>query len=74
MAVELFDHPRGGHPFFLASRRASDGFASAGEFIWVIDELRLGLCDQCIGDITGRYLTDREWSGVWVSDRPLDNS
>jgi hypothetical protein len=19
-------------------------------------------------------LTDREWSGVWVSDRPLDNS
>jgi len=22
----------------------------------------------------GRYLTDREWSGVWVSDRPLDNS
>lgn len=23
---------------------------------------------------TGRYLTDREWSGVWVSDRPLDNS
>ena len=25
-------------------------------------------------DITGRYLTDREWSGVWVSDRPLDNS
>ena len=25
-------------------------------------------------DITSRYLTDREWSGVWVSDRPLDNS
>ena len=25
-------------------------------------------------DITGRYLTDREWSGVWVSDRPLDNN
>jgi hypothetical protein len=25
-------------------------------------------------DIIGRYLTDREWSGVWVSDRPLDNS
>jgi hypothetical protein len=23
---------------------------------------------------TGRYLTNREWSGVWVSDRPLDNS
>jgi hypothetical protein len=23
---------------------------------------------------TGRYLTDREWSGVWVADRPLDNS
>ena len=25
-------------------------------------------------DTTSRYLTDREWSGVWVSDRPLDNS
>jgi hypothetical protein len=25
-------------------------------------------------DTTGRYLTNREWSGVWVSDRPLDNS
>ncbi|MGA7666059.1 MAG: hypothetical protein WBW13_14640 [Pseudolabrys sp.] len=25
-------------------------------------------------DITGRYLTDREWSDVWVSDRPLNNS
>jgi hypothetical protein len=25
-------------------------------------------------DTTARYLTDREWSGVWVSDRPLDNS
>jgi hypothetical protein len=23
---------------------------------------------------TGRYLTNREWSGVWVSDRPLNNS
>ena len=23
---------------------------------------------------TGRYLTNREWSGVWVSDRPLDNN
>jgi hypothetical protein len=23
-------------------------------------------------DAVGRYLTDREWSGVWVSDRPLD--
>ena len=39
----------GVHPLFLASRRASDGFASAGEFIWVIDEPRLGLGDQCIG-------------------------
>ena len=25
-------------------------------------------------DTTGRYLTDREWSGVWVSDRPLDSN
>lgn len=25
-------------------------------------------------DATGRYLTNREWSGVWVSDRPLDNN
>ena len=25
-------------------------------------------------DTTARYLTDREWTGVWVSDRPLDNS
>src|SRR5262245_8840384 len=25
-------------------------------------------------DTTARYLTDREWSGVWVADRPLDNS
>lgn len=49
LRTELFDHPRGGHPLFLASRRASDGFASAGEFIWEIGELRLGLCDQCIG-------------------------
>ena len=39
---------RGPSPF-LASRRASDGFASAGEFIWEIGEPRLGLCDQCIG-------------------------
>ena len=23
---------------------------------------------------TARYLTDRNWSGVWVADRPLDNS
>ena len=23
---------------------------------------------------TARYLTDREWTGVWVSDRPLDNA
>ena len=25
-------------------------------------------------DTTARYLTDREWSGVLISDRPLDNS
>ena len=25
-------------------------------------------------DTTARYLTDREWTGVWVSDRPFDNS
>ena len=25
-------------------------------------------------DITARYLTDREWKGVWVSDRPLNNT
>jgi len=25
-------------------------------------------------DHTARYLTDREWTGVWVSNRPLDNS
>jgi|SRR5262249_44859458 len=25
-------------------------------------------------DKTARYLTDREWSGVWVSDRPLHNT
>ena len=25
-------------------------------------------------DTTARYLTDREWSGVWLSDRPLNNS
>jgi hypothetical protein len=25
-------------------------------------------------DVTGRYLTNQEWSGVWVADRPLDNS
>jgi hypothetical protein len=25
-------------------------------------------------DHTARYLTDREWTGVWVSDRALDNS
>ncbi len=25
-------------------------------------------------DTPGRYLTDREWSGVWISDRPLDNT
>ena len=23
-------------------------------------------------DATGNYLTNREWSGVWVSDVPLD--
>jgi len=23
-------------------------------------------------DSTGTYLTDREWSGVWLSDVPLD--
>jgi len=25
-------------------------------------------------DHTARFLTEREWTGVWVSDRPLDNS
>src|SRR5262249_4188805 len=25
-------------------------------------------------DHTDRYMTDREWTGVWVSDVPLDNS
>src|SRR5262245_23965343 len=25
-------------------------------------------------DTTGRYLTNQEWTGVWISDRPLDNS
>src|SRR5262249_21233968 len=25
-------------------------------------------------DHTARYLTDREWTGVWVSDRPLYNT
>ena len=25
-------------------------------------------------DNTARYLTDRVWTGVWVSDRPLDNN
>jgi hypothetical protein len=23
-------------------------------------------------DSSGHYLTDQEWSGVWLSDRPLD--
>src|SRR5450432_2998813 len=23
-------------------------------------------------DATGTYLTDREWTGVWLADRPLD--
>ena len=23
-------------------------------------------------DRTGHYLTDKKWSGVWLSDRPLD--
>src|SRR5215475_7931487 len=31
--------------------------------------LVMGFSDQ-----TGRYLTDREWSGVWLSDRPLHNT
>jgi hypothetical protein len=25
-------------------------------------------------DATGAYVMGREWSGVWVSDRPLDES
>ena len=25
-------------------------------------------------DTTGTYLTDREFTGVWVSDRPLDRN
>jgi|SRR6516225_2358906 hypothetical protein len=25
-------------------------------------------------DNAGHYLTDREWSGVWLSDRPLQNT
>ena len=25
-------------------------------------------------DHAARYLTEREWTGVWASDRPLDNS
>ena len=24
-------------------------------------------------DTTARHLTDREWCGAWVADRPLDN-
>ncbi len=23
-------------------------------------------------DATGSYLTDRKWTGVWISDKPLD--
>jgi hypothetical protein len=25
-------------------------------------------------DGVGRYLTDREWAGVWLSDAPLDSN
>ena len=27
-----------------------------------------------IRDGTGTYLTDREWSGVWISDKPFDDA
>jgi hypothetical protein len=41
--------------------------------------LVLGGCTRAAGALVLRIrgpgkLTDREWSGVWVSDRPLDNS
>ena len=27
-----------------------------------------------VGDGTETYLTDREWSGVWISDKPFDDA
>ena len=27
-----------------------------------------------VRDGTGTYLTDREWSGVWISDKPFDDA
>ena len=30
------------------------------------------ISDHCFQDHAGSYLTDREWSGVWLSDRPLN--
>ena len=30
------------------------------------------ICDHAFQDHAARYLTDRLWSGVWLSDRPLD--
>jgi hypothetical protein len=29
---------------------------------------------QGFRDSTGTYMTDREWAGVWLSDRPLDSN
>jgi hypothetical protein len=32
------------------------------------------ISDHAFQDHAGSYLTDREWSGVWFSDRPLDSN
>ena len=30
------------------------------------------ISDHAFQDHAGSYLTERQWSGVWLSDRPLD--
>jgi hypothetical protein len=51
--------------------RAADGFASAGEFVWVIDEPRLGLCDQCIGSANIASAAAVTWAlSMWAKPLP----
>ena len=36
------------------------------------DEAAKSILTHGFRDTTGKYMTDREWSGIWLSDEPLD--
>jgi len=64
-------------PFQQARTDAGDSIRSPHRLL-VFHRTSQAAADQILRsgfrDHTARYLTEREWTGVWVSDRPLDNS